>query len=237
MLEEEHDDTSSPLSDRVIVDLSAHRTAALRDSLSQQPLIALLALTHSLAAQRFYHAPDASCLAIALKPVPIVERAPNIGGSRAMDDYTKRADGWAKRLPRDVDGLWEYLAALSRDELVSLLAVCVAEAVNALQLPWERSASRIEAAEKLADALSLDMHSYWEPTVESYFGAVTKAHILEAVREGVSEEAAKRLSGMKKEHMAKAAEKLLKGSGWLPALLRTPQKQAETAEAYAMAAE
>ena len=134
--------------------------------------------------------------------------------------------------------LWDYLAELDRDRLLELLAVCVAPAVNALKLPWERSAAPREAADQLAQALSLDMTKYWTPTVESYFGSVTKAHILEAVREGVSEEAAERLSGMKKEPMAKAAEKLLKGSGWLPPVLRMPQPALDAhRETYAVAAE
>ncbi len=237
MPEEEPDSTSSPLPDRLLADLSAHRTAALRDCLSQQPFIALLALTHALAAQRFYGSPDVSCLTLELKSVGLIERAPNVGGSRAVEAYAKRADGWAKRLPRDVADLWNHLSGLNRDDLVSLLAVCAADAVNALHMPWDRNASRDYAADKLVDALSLDMTGYWTPTVNSYFGAVTKAHILEALREGVSEEAAARLAGMKKDAMAKAAEKLLKGSGWLPAMLRAPHKEEDAAEACAIAAE
>ncbi len=38
------------------------------------------------------------------------------------------------------------------------------------------------------------MTGYWRPTVRSYLGRVTKARILEAVREGVGEEAAERMS-------------------------------------------
>ena len=77
------------------------------------------------------------------------------------------------------------------------------------------------AANCLAAAVALDMTGYWRPTVPSYLGRVTKAGILEAVREGVSEEAAERLSGLKKAEMAAAAERLLATTGWLPSLLRT----------------
>ena len=64
-------------------------------------------------------------------------------------------------------------------------------------------------------------------TVDSYFGRVTKAHIVEAVAEGVSEDAARRIADMKKPDMARAAEQLLAGTGWLPAVLRTPQPEGE----------
>lgn len=61
----------------------------------------------------------------------------------------------------------------------------------------------------------------------SYLGRVTKAHIVEAVAEGVSEDAARRIADMKKPDMAQAAEQLLAGTGWLPAVLRTPKAEAE----------
>ena len=67
------------------------------------------------------------------------------------------------------------------------------------------------------------MTGYWRPTVQSYLGRVTKPHILEAVREGVSEEAAERMENMKKQDMAEAAEQLVIATGWLPALMRTPE--------------
>lgn len=50
---------------------------------------------------------------------------------------------------------------------------------------------------------------------------MSKARILEAVREAVSEEAALQMASMKKQPMAEAAEQLLIGTGWLPPLLRT----------------
>ena len=66
-----------------------------------------------------------------------------------------------------------------------------------------------------ARALALDVAKDWTPTVDSYLGRVTKAHIVEAVTEGVSEDAARRIADMKKPDMAQAAEQLLAGTGWL----------------------
>ncbi len=61
--------------------------------------------------------------------------------------------------------------------------------------------------------------------MEGYLGRVTKAHIVEAVTEGVSEDAARRIADMKKPDMAQTAEQLLAGTGWLPAVLRTPEPE------------
>src|SRR3546814_9642607 len=80
---------------------------------------------------------------------------------------------------------------------------------------------------RLAGALALDVTKDWTPTVDSYLGRVTKAHSVEAVAEGVSEDAARRIADMKKPDMAQAAEQLLAGTGWLPAALRTPKAEAE----------
>ncbi|RXH30999.1 hypothetical protein XH99_11105 [Bradyrhizobium nanningense] len=56
-----------------------------------------------------------------------------------------------------------------------------------------------------------------------WVGQVTKAVIVEAVREGVSAEAAAQLADLKKPAMAEAAERLLADKGWLPQVLRLPQ--------------
>jgi ParB family transcriptional regulator, chromosome partitioning protein len=89
-------------------------------------------------------------------------------------------------------------------------------------------------ADKLAEAVSLDMTGYWRSTVRTYLGRITKARILEAVREGVSDEAADRMANMKKQDMAEAGEQLLAGTGWLPVLMRTPRTVPEPAEPAAV---
>ena len=62
----------------------------------------------------------------------------------------------------------------------------------------------------------------WRPTVDNYLGRVTKGRIVEALREAKGESAAERVRSLKKAEMAKAAEDLLIGTGWLPEPLRTP---------------
>lgn len=57
--------------------------------------------------------------------------------------------------------------------------------------------------------------------MENYLGRVTKARILEVVREARGTEAAERIAHLKKNDMAQAAERLLEGAGWLPEALRT----------------
>lgn len=120
--------------------------------------------------------------------------------------------------------LWDFIAGLDQASVLALFAHCAALTVNAVKQPWERKPRAHETADRLAGALALDMTAHWTPTARSYLGRVTKTHILAAVREAAGEEAADRIAGMKKQAMAEAAEQLLAGTGWLPALLRTERR-------------
>ena len=80
---------------------------------------------------------------------------------------------------------------------------------------------RMAHADLVARAVDLDMvEAGWEPTVDGYLNRVPKARILEAVREAKGEGTAQLLDHLKKGEMATEAERLLKGSGWLPEVLR-----------------
>ena len=68
--EDEDGDDHKPLSDILIRDFTAHRTLGLRLALSEQPEIAIVAVTHALSAQIFYRGADAHVLDI--RPVSTV---------------------------------------------------------------------------------------------------------------------------------------------------------------------
>ncbi|TCP34374.1 hypothetical protein EV662_1321, partial [Rhodovulum marinum] len=81
----------------------------------------------------------------------------------------------------------------------------------------------IAHADVLAGTVGLDMgRAGWTAAGDNYLGRVTKARILEAVREAKGEAAAEQIAGLKKAEMVTAAEDLLSGTGWLPDPLRTP---------------
>lgn len=60
----EEEDEDRPLSDVLVRDLTAHRTLGLRLNLSEQSKIAIVAVTHALAAQIFYLGADADVVGI-----------------------------------------------------------------------------------------------------------------------------------------------------------------------------
>ncbi|MGY3609700.1 MULTISPECIES: hypothetical protein [unclassified Bradyrhizobium] len=135
----------------------------------------------------------------------------------------------AKLLPADVQDLWDALVGFTQEQLMRLLAHCAALTVDAVVRPGASVSPPLKHAEALAEAVSLDMAAHWQPTVASYLGQVTKAVIVETVREGVSEEAAAQLADLKKPAIAEAAERLLADKGWLPQVLRSLQRTPEAA--------
>ena len=91
---------------------------------------------------------------------------------------------------------------------------------------------RLGQADRLARAVRLDMVEVgWMPTVDNYLGRVTKPRILEAVREGAGDRAAQLIDHLKKDDMAKEAERLLADSGWLPEPLRLAEVEPATGPA------
>ncbi len=93
--------------------------------------------------------------------------------------------------------------------------------VNAVRQPGNHHASpRLGHAEQLATALGLNMTTWWQPTGKAYLARVSKTHILEAVKEAVSPQAAENLATLKKAELVALAEERLAGRGWLPQALR-----------------
>lgn len=222
---DEDEEPGKPISDSLTRDLSAYRTLALRVALAEQPDMALIALTHTLTAQLFYSYAEAGCLEVRPTVTPLGSHADGIEDTPLAARASEQHEAWAERMPRDVADLWGFIVGLDEAKRIALLAHCAARTVNALRLPWDRKPRSLQTADRLAGALALDVAKDWTPTVDSYLGRVTKAHIVDAVTEGVSEDAARRIADMKKPDMAQAAEQLLSGTGWLPAVLRTPEPE------------
>ena len=161
--------------------------------------------------------------------VGLEKDAPDIAQSPATVGLRQVRHAWAERLSADSDTLFAELLAMPQQELLSLLAVCVATTVGAVT-----SRDNEQPAAALARAVELDMHPWWTPTAEGYFGHVSKAKAIEAVQVFAPEHAA-RLSKLKKNDLASEAERLAVGSGWLPGMLQTklptPTQETATGEA------
>ncbi|MBP2296898.1 ParB/RepB/Spo0J family partition protein [Azospirillum rugosum] len=219
----EDDEGLRPLPERLLIELSVHRTLALRDALANDPDTAFLAALHALCLRTFTQRPGASCLELELKSAGFGVQPPDLAASAAARAIDARQRAWSTQLPSEPEALWEALVGFDGDSRAALFAHCVSFGVNAVHEPWNRAPQRAAHADLLAGAVGLDMAAAgWTATVDSYLGRVPKARILEAVREARGPEAAQLIDHLRKPDMAKEAERLLAGSGWLPEPLRRP---------------
>ncbi len=217
------------LPDRLLEDLSAHRTAALRETLAARPDVALSALLHALALRIFFNYAGDTCVDIRPHVVDLKPSAEGIGESKAVAALASRHQKWHERLPAP-EKLFAWIVEQNDEIRLELLAYCVAVSVNALRRRYDvGSEDRLDQANTLATAVALAMADWWEPTKERYLSSVSKAHIVAAVAEAVSKSAAENIAEMKKEPMARRAEELLAGSRWLPEPLRTHTSATEPA--------
>ena len=234
----DEDEGLRPLSDRLLIELTAHRTLALRDAMAQRFDAAFIGVLHVLCLDAFYHARNASCLEISAKSASFSVQAPGLKDSVSAKAIEARHETWRAALPSRADDLWAALVGFDRDSREDLFAHCASLSVNAVHEPWNRANARQTHADQLARAIDLDMSAAgWRATEESYLGRVSKARILEAVREGKDEKSAQLIGHLKKGDMAREAERLLAGSNWLPEPLRTPDVEVEPSSAEGGAAE
>lgn len=220
--EGEADDGRAPLSERLVIDLTAHRTMGLRDAVQADENIALTVVVHALALQVFYPAWGTwTPLQLRLSVTGLDRLAPGVGDSPAGRRVADRLEAWGARLPEEARDLWGVVMILPPSELLDLMACCAGVGLYAVRDPHDRKPDALAHAETLATATGLDMAGTWTATAASYFSRVSKARVLEAVTEATTCEEAGRIAGFKKGDMAEAAERLVEGKGWLPVVLRT----------------
>ncbi|MCO5961060.1 ParB/RepB/Spo0J family partition protein [Sinorhizobium meliloti] len=227
----EEDEGLSPISDRLMTELTSHRTLGLRQALGERPDVAFVAALHVLTLKTFYHYGSDSCLELDLKSVSFSAQAPGLNDSASAEAIRARHESWAKALPKESADLWDTLQEWDSDGRNELFAHVVSLSVNAVHEAWNRRPRAFAHADYLAQAVDLDMAAAgWKPTVDNFLGRVTKARILRAVAEAKGQRAADQIEHLKKGDMAAEAQTLLADTGWLPEPLRTADRNASNVE-------
>jgi ParB family transcriptional regulator, chromosome partitioning protein len=231
------DEVVKPLPDRLVTELTAFRTLALQDAFAQNPSIAFAAVLHAMVLSVFYFASRESCLEVSLHKVSFIQQPSGLRDTDPAKAVHERHERWKARLPKSDADLWEALIALDGAEQANLFAHCAAFAVNAqFEVAPKYDNGRISArtidrrlvhSHVLARAVGLDLvGAGWKPTVDNYFGRVTKPRILADVAEAKGSRFAEMIDHLKKGDMAREAERLLEDASWLPEPLRTPEPEA-----------
>jgi ParB family chromosome partitioning protein len=203
----------------LVESLTLHRTSAISAALIERPDIALAALVHTLAGEMFLDCFSRnSCLQVSLSEKSLR----GVEGTPAFDVMQQAQESWGSRIPGTPDDLWHWCLEQDQSVLIDLLAFCLARSVNAVRLKADRpDSARFSHAGRLAATLGLDMTKWFTPTAENYFGKISKAGIIEALKEAGQGIAPAWLKA-KKGELAAIAERELAVTGWLPEPLRAP---------------
>lgn len=128
---------------------------------------------------------------------------------------------WRSRIPSDPQGLWQWLLGQEQSVVLDLLAFCAGQTVHAVRLNhgWH-SDPDLTAADRLPEAVRLDMADWWTVTGERYLRRVKREQILIAIQEGTGETNLGSLAKLKKSELVEAAEARLAGTRWLPEIFR-----------------
>ena len=226
---------TAAMSDKLAQRLSAHRTVALQVEVARHPQVALAALVHGMVQtvlQGSHYGHDLP-LGVRLTVKDRLEGlAPDIPDSPAAVALRELQQVAGEALPEDSAELFAVLLAKSQDELVRLLAVCVAVTVDVVT----PRATQQQPGAELAQAVGLDMAAWWKPTNEGYFRHVPKAAILEAIEQYAPAHVT-RLAKLKKADIASEAERLADGTGWMLAIFAAEAPEQQAAQDVATDAE
>lgn len=217
-------------SEKLMRDLTAHRTAALQAALIQNPHVALVTLVHRMAETVFdQYSRGNDVVKVHVRVTgdyTLAEHASDYRHSPAGALLGQAATEWGDRIPGDSESLFSWLLGQAQGTLLELLAYCTARSIDAVT-GRERSHDQSDA---IAEALGVDMADWWVPGAANYLGSVSKAKALDAVKEATGIDSTKAVAGMKKPDAVAHCASKLEGSRWLPAPLRPLTAQSRTPE-------
>lgn len=206
----------------LIEELTAHKTAALRIELANNPEVALVAVVHAMLLRVAYpYHSEQSALQLSLtheRLEPSMKDAESCKGLTAFNDL---ADNYGHHLPGNPADLFDWLMEQPQDTVLSLLAFGAAHSVNAVEKKFTERKKGIEQANQLGHALKVHMQDWFETTGDSYFRHVNRTTIELAVAEAKGSEAELSVrAAAKKSEAVTIADRVVAGSGWLPSPVR-----------------
>ncbi|WP_320188526.1 ParB/RepB/Spo0J family partition protein (plasmid) [Agrobacterium rosae] len=245
--ETEDDDSGSEVSEKgeevgppkivhsavLVEDLTAQKTAALRVELANNPDVALVSVVHAMLLDLVYpgtygRSRGMTALQIAVTHERLQGSMKRPDASRATEEWDRIAENFGYHLPGEPEDLWEHLLDKPQSELLGLLAYAAAHTLNAVETKHSFRKDACAHADQIGRTLKVEMTDWFETTAESYFSSLNRAGIQAAVAEVKGADFASRVASMKKAEAAAFAETAIKGSNWLPSLVRiAPDQKAE----------
>lgn len=214
------DERTSDLPKAVNRDLTLARTRVLRLALSADSDVALALCVAALACRMIHHCE--------LTGVAISGQPRQVGDLQGLEEARADAHG---RMPSEEVELLEWALDLSRERLLSVLAVLVAGAIDLTHEDASQVDLRKQAlAEHLSRRLDIDMTQYWKADLD-FWVRLPKSALMAAFAEspGMTEKSAKTRDDVLKAHaklrkddLAAKVAAAFEGAGYLPEILVTP---------------
>ncbi len=223
------------ISAKLVEELQAHRTLALRVELAEKPDAALRILVFTLA-ERFIGGFTASPLNLRIEEEEVA-RSITRSDSTAREVYEKIATAWRDRIPAEREDLWRTIVKAEQQTLLEFLAVMIAPGLD-LRIDSRMSGHEAQTrmGDLFAEAVGLDMSRWWMASPDSYFSHVKRDVIVDALRELKPTLDRAKLEKAPKAELVMRAKRMFKGAAWLPEELRTHSVHVQT-PADAIAAE
>ena len=213
-------------SEKLVRQMTAHRTGALQVLVSEQANVALVILLDQLVKEVFkfgrqYSPSGEHVVQIRVESSKPASEGETVASGRALAKFAEIKLAWEDLLPTNINDVFDWLMKQEQSVLLDLLAFCTACSLNTVESREVVSnLSRSRTITNYAKAVKLDMADWWEPTRETYFAQVSKQHIIDVVSKNVSPEAALPMAELKKVPLCETAEQHMAGKRWLPDVLK-----------------
>ncbi len=220
------------LSAALITCLSAERTLAVMGALVENPTVALALHTHTMTVKVFGSRYAGSLLKTDLTPkrAELLTKAPTAEGSRADRQLGELHAQWEAKLPPEWNTDFTWLLTWEQADVVALLAYCVGQSLDAIQLWPARDGKVGGELTPLENALDFTLRDWWQPTKANYFGRISKELMSDALVDAGKVAQAASVLKMKKGDAAQLAEDELSASGWVPDCLLPASDEADAAD-------
>ncbi|CDZ70410.1 Hypothetical protein NGAL_HAMBI2610_20120 [Neorhizobium galegae bv. orientalis] len=123
---EDKDETIKPLPDRLVLDLTAARTVALRNALASDPVMASIAVLHAFVLKTFYLCGSGSCLEVTLQSARF-SQIQGLGDTVWTREMDQRREAWGRDLPKYPNDIWEFPIVFDEASRQALFAHGAAE--------------------------------------------------------------------------------------------------------------
>lgn len=109
---EDEDDGIKPLPERLVIELTAHRTLALRNAVAEHPDVAMTMLLHKLVSDTFRRPAPTGCLEASVRHIFFSAQSEELKDSVSAREIAERHERWGDHVPANDQALWDWLARL-----------------------------------------------------------------------------------------------------------------------------